>query len=167
VLDGGGSIRLDFDVVDLEGTKTVPLRDSALLVATGLRLANIDLGDNDGDTAGCNLVGITAGADFHTLVCRLKRGEVVAVCRGRLSILGGDWGQNNGSDFIPSQLQDDNWVVDELYGGIAYETCYRNCDVHAQLGFEMQNWHSDALAQFAGGDSIGFLGPGIEIGAAF
>jgi hypothetical protein len=167
VLDGGGSVRIDFDVVDIEVTRTVPLGDSAFLLAAGLRTANIELGDDDGDTAGCDLLGLTLAADFHTLLCQAKRGEFVGVCGARLSILGGDWGQDGGSDFIPSQLQDDNWVVDELYAGIAYETCYRTLDLHAQLGFEMQNWHSDALAQFAGADSISFLGPGIEIGAEF
>jgi hypothetical protein len=167
ILDGGGSIRIDFDVVDLEVTRTVELSKSALQFAAGLRTANIQLGDNDDDTAGCDLLGMTMAADFHTLLCRARQGEFVGMCGARLSILGGDWGQDGGHDFIPSQLQDDNWVVDELYAGIAYETCYRRVDLHAQLGFEMQNWHSDALSQFAGGDSIGFLGPGIEIGAAF
>lgn len=167
VLYGGGSVRIDFDVVDIEVTRTVPLGESAFLLAAGLRTANINLEDDDGDGAGCDLLGMTVAADFHTLLCQAKRGEVVGVCGARLSILGGDWGRDSGSDFIPSRLQDDNWVVDELYAGVAYETCFRKLDLHAQLGFEMQNWHSDVLSQFAGADSISFLGPGIEIGAEF
>jgi hypothetical protein len=31
----------------------------------------------------------------------------------------------------------------------------------------MQNWHSDALAQLSGTDSIGFIGPAIEFGLMF
>jgi hypothetical protein len=31
----------------------------------------------------------------------------------------------------------------------------------------MQNWHSDVLSQDGGTDSIGFIGPGIHLGAQF
>ena len=141
--------------------------NSDLVLAAGLRTANINLDDDEGDSAGCDLLGMTVAADFHTLLCQAKRGEFVGVCGARLSLLAGDWGQDGNNDFIPSQVQDDNVVVDELYAGVAFETCCRKLDLHAQLGFEMQNWHSDALSQFAGADSIGFIGPGIEIGAEF
>jgi hypothetical protein len=167
VLDGGGAIRIDFDVLDIEATRIVALGKSAFVLAAGLRSASIDLDDDDGDSAGGDLLGITVAADFETLLCQAKRGEFVGVCGARLSLLGGDWGQDGNSDFIPFQVQDDNVVVDELYAGVAFETCCRNLDLHAQLGFEMQNWHSDVLSQFAGADSIGFIGPGIEIGAEF
>ncbi len=167
ILDDDDSIRIDLDVLDLEATRTVPVGKSAFLLAAGLRLASLDLEDDDGDGAGTDLLGLTVAADFETLLCQVQRGQVFGVLGARLSILGGDWTQNGGNDFVPSDLQDDNVIVDELYAGIAYATCYRRLDVHAQLGFEMQNWHSDALAQFAGGDSLGFVGPGIEIGAEF
>lgn len=163
----GGEIRIEFDVVDLEATRTVALGNSAVLVAAGLRTARIDLEDFNGGTAGCDLLGATVAGDFHTLLCRVREGELVGVARARMSILAGDWGQNGRSIFVPNQLQDDNVVVDELYAGLAYERCCRKANVHFQLGFEMQNWHSDVLAQNARGDSLSFIGPGLEIGASY
>lgn len=167
LLDNDGSIRIDLDVLDLEATRTVPVGKSAFLLAAGPRLANLKLNDDDGDSASTDLIGLTMAGDFETLLCQVRRGEIVGVCGARLSILGGDWSENGGSDFIPGTIQDDNVVVDEVYAGVAFATCYRRLDLHVQLGFEMQNWHSDVLAQFAGADSLGFVGPGIEIGAEF
>ena len=40
------------------------------------------------------------------------------------------------------------------------------CYSDARFAFEMQNWHSDALAQ-SSTDSIGFIGPGVHVGAEF
>jgi len=40
-------------------------------------------------------------------------------------------------------------------------------DIHARLLFEMQNWHSDVLAQDAGLESIGIFGPALQLGAEF
>jgi hypothetical protein len=110
---------------------------------------------------------MTFSTDLETPLCCYEKGQFVGVCGARLSLLGGDWGQRGGSDFIPFQIQDDNVVVDELYAGFGYETRLRKFDLYTRLTFEIQNWHSDVLSQFAGGDSIGILGPGLEIGAAF
>jgi hypothetical protein len=80
--------------------------------------------------------------------------------------MGGDWG-GDANDFVPAPLQDDNIIADEIYAGIEFVTGYRECDLRVRLAFELQNWHSDVLAQNAGSDSIGFVGPGIHVGAAF
>jgi hypothetical protein len=167
VLNDDGPIRIEFDVLDIEVARTVDLRKSAILLSTGFRMASIDLEDEEGDQAGCDLLGMTLAADFQTLLCQAERGEFVGVCGARWSILGGDWGRDSDSDLIGFGAQDDNVVVEELYAGVAYATRYQNVGLHAQLHFEMQNWHSDVLSQLAGADSIGFIGPGIEIGAEF
>jgi hypothetical protein len=57
--------------------------------------------------------------------------------------------------------------VHELHAGVVYAVRHSDFDLHARFGFEMQNWHSDALSQNSGHDSIGFLGPGIQVGAGF
>ena len=57
--------------------------------------------------------------------------------------------------------------MEELYGGVEYIRTYRDYDLYARLKFEIQNWHSDAVAQESGTDSIGFVGPGIELGTMF
>jgi len=43
---------------------------------------------------------------------------------------------------------------------------YRSLDLRARLAFEMQNWHSDVLAESADA-SLGIVGPGIRLGAEF
>ena len=49
---GNGPIRVEFDVVDLEGTHLFTGRRSEILLSAGLRLAGIDITDDDNDTAG-------------------------------------------------------------------------------------------------------------------
>jgi hypothetical protein len=164
---GGGGIRLELDVLDLEATRGFVAGKAEILVAAGFRAAKIDLTDDDGDEAGSDLLGSTLATDLETPVCCYQEGQFFGVCGARVSLLGGDWGQNGSSDFIPNQLQDDNVVVQELYAGFGYGCCYRDMDLYSRLTFEVQNWHSDVLSQFAGGDSLGFLGPGIEFGAEF
>jgi hypothetical protein len=79
--------------------------------------------------------------------------------------MGGDWEGDAGGFLDP--VRDDNVVVEELYGGVEYLCVRGDYDLFARLIFEVQNWHSDAAAQDAGADSIGFVGPGIEVGMMF
>jgi hypothetical protein len=164
---GGGGVRAEFNVLDAEATQRFQAGRSDVVIAAGLRLANIDLVDDDGDAVGNNLLGMTLAADAHTPLCVFEGHRISFVYGGRLSILGGDWGGDPASDFIPAPQQDDNVMAEEIYAGVQFAASYREADVFARLAFEIQNWHSDALAQNAGSDSIGFIGPGIHVGAAF
>ena len=96
-------------------------------------------------------------------MCEFQDGLFTWVYGGRLSILGGDWGGEAGNAFVTSLTQDDNVIVHELHAGIDYAICHGEFDLHTRLGFEMQNWHSDALAQ----NSIGIIGPSFLFGAEF
>jgi hypothetical protein len=158
----GGSVNVEFNVLDLEGIHVFLGRRSELQLASGLRLASINLAES-GTTAGADLVGITLAADGRTYLCDLDEGLFTWTYGGRLAVLGGDWHGENGNAFVNSLTQDDNVIVHELYAGIDYAICYREFDFHSRLGFEMQNWHSDALAS----NSIGIIGPSILIGAEF
>jgi hypothetical protein len=65
-------------------------------------------------------------------------------------------------------VRDDNVVVHELYAGMEFARCYRRIDLRARLAFELQNWHSDVLAETdADTDTIGVVGPGVRVGAEF
>jgi hypothetical protein len=163
VLNGTRSIQVQFDVLDIEGTHLFPGHRSEILLAGGLRIASIDLTDDDNDRAGADLVGMTLAAEARTWLSSFQGGYFTLVYGGRLSVLGGDWGTEMGSDFLPGLTQDDNVVVHELLAGIDYIVYHHNYDLHARLAFEMQNWHSDALAP----DSIGVIGPGIQFGVEF
>jgi hypothetical protein len=168
ILDGD-SIRLEFDVLDVEATHHFVGRRSEIVLAAGLRLANIELEFNDVAEAGTDLIGITFAADGRTPLISLEGGRLGWVYGGRLSILGGDWSGDidDGLGLGDWRIRDDNVVVHELYAGIEYTCCYRSAELHARLAFEMQNWHSDALSQITTADSIGFVGPGIRVGAEF
>ncbi|MEX2308129.1 MAG: hypothetical protein WD738_11080 [Pirellulales bacterium] len=161
------SIRLEFDVFDVEGTHLFAGRRSEVMFSAGLRLARIELTDDDDEEAGTDLVGITLAADGRTALISFDAGRVAWVYGGRLSILGGDWGGDDDHELIDHRIRDDNVVVHELHAGLEYARCYRKIDLHAQLGFEMQNWHSDVLAEDADVDSIGFIGPGVRLGAQY
>jgi hypothetical protein len=164
----GGHIGVELNVLDIEATHRYQISRSDIVVAAGLRWAALDLEDASEEEVGIDLVGMTLAADGHTPLCAFQKGQLAGVYGGRLSILGGDWGgSQNSSYFGNSPPQDDNVVVEGLYAGIQYATRYRDCQLVARLAFEIQNWHSDALAQNAGADSLGFLGPGVHVGAAF
>ena len=108
----------------------------------------------------------TASCTAWPGICRQAHGrQWAAICGARWSILGSDWEGSN--DGLIEPIRDDNVVVQELYGGVEYLRHYRNYDIYTRLMFEIQNWHSDALSQFAGTDSIGFIGPGIELGMSY
>jgi hypothetical protein len=158
----GSTINVQFDVLDLEGIHLFLGRRSELQLASGLRLASIDLSEG-GTTAGADLLGITVAADGRTCLCEFQDGLFTWVYGGRLSVLGGDWGGEAGNPFVTGRTQDDNVIVHELHAGIDYAICHGDFDLHTRLGFEMQNWHSDALAQ----TSIGIIGPNFLFGAEF
>jgi hypothetical protein len=154
------------DVLDIEATNLLASPRLEVLMGGGLRLAGIDVTDAFNRAAGADLLGMTAFAEGRTPLCTFQDGRIAWVFGGRLSILGGDWGGDAFNNFTGGSFQDDNLVVHELHAGVVYGVRQNEYDFHARLGFEMQNWHSDALSQ-TGSDSIGFLGPGIQVGAAF
>ena len=106
-------------------------------------------------------------ADGWTPLFSCSQGCVGWVYGGRLSILAGDWGGDADHNILTERVRDDNVIVHELYAGLGFTRCCRNIDLNARLGFEMQNWHSDVLSEAADDGSIGFVGPGVEIGAQF
>jgi hypothetical protein len=162
-----GNVRLEFDVWDIEGTHHFTGRRSVVALAAGVRFAQINLSDQDDDEAGTDLLGLTMAADGFTPCITSSHGTVGFVYGGRLSLLGGDWGGDDDHDFIDERHRDDNVVVHELYAGIECSRCYRNCNVHARLAWEMQNWHSDVISDSTNIDTVALLGPGLQIGAEF
>ncbi len=164
---GGGGLRVEMNVIDLEATHRFQVGRSDLITAAGFRWAGIDLVDADGDGVGTNLAGLTAAADGHTPIGNYQGGQLAGVYGARWCILGGDWAGSSHNDLVPGSLQDDNVVVESVYVGLQYATCLRNCNLVGRLAFEMQNWHSDVLSQNAGADSLGFFGPGVHVGATF
>ena len=58
------------------------------------------------------------------------------------------------------------FLGDDAFGVELARRC-RAVDMHARLLFEMQNWHSDVLAQDAGLETIGIFGPALQLGAEF
>ena len=54
-----------------------------------------------------------------------------------------------------------------LHVGLELARCYRGFEIYGRLAFEMQNWHSDVLANEPDINSLGFVGPGIRAGAEF
>jgi hypothetical protein len=166
-LDDDDSIHVDFDVWDIEATHRFVGKKSEVELAAGLRLANIEINDAEGDAIGTDLQGITMAADGWTPLFSCSQGCVGWVYGGRLSILAGDWGGDADHNILTERVRDDNVIVHELYAGLGFTRCCRNIDLNARLGFEMQNWHSDVLSEAADDGSIGFVGPGVEIGAQF
>jgi hypothetical protein len=160
-------MRFEFDVLDVEATTRLQGRRSDVVLAGGLRLADLDINVNlPGQeqplafATGTDLIGVTLAADVQTRIFSGQLGQWGVVYGGRLSLLGGDWGGN-----LP--LRDDNVLVHELYGGVEYMYCFRSFDVHARVTAEWQNWHSDVLAGTGFFESIGFFGPSCQIGIDF
>lgn len=162
----GGNVRFEFDIWDLEATRTFAMGGTGVGLAAGVRLGKIGLTDVENDGVGIDLAGLTFAADGRTRLAAFQGNAISWAYGGRLSILSGDWGGHSGSDFVDLPAGNDNVVSEELYVGIECAKCLQNCNVHARFAFEMQNWHSDALAQ-SSTDSIGFIGPGVHIGAEF
>ncbi len=166
-LDPDDSVHIDFDVWDLEATHRFVGKKTEVELAAGVRFAKIEIHDSEGYASGTDLCGLTMAADGWTPIFDCNQGCFGWVYGGRLSILAGDWGGDENSDIINQRVQDDNVLVNELYVGLGFTRRCRSLDMNARIGFEMQNWHSDALAEAGLGDSIGFIGPGVEIGAQF
>ncbi len=167
--DDETSIRMEFDVLDLEGTHRFCGQRSEVTLAAGLRLARIELVNEETDAAaGTDLLGMTLAADGRTRLASLEAGRLAWVYGGRLSILGGDWGGEDGG-FLESRVRDDNVVCHELYAGLELARCYRQLDLRCRLAFELQNWRSDVLAasDATNIESIGIVGPSLRIGAEF
>ncbi len=164
ILDDDDSLRLDFDVFDIEGTTRFSTERADLLLSCGFRWVDAEI-EVDDESVRADMPGLTLAADVRALICRRCRSEWSGVFGARWSILGTNW-QGDDDAFI-EPTDDDNITVQEIYGGVEYLRRYRNCDIFARAVFEMQNWHSDALSNSADTDSIGFVGPGLHVGATF
>jgi hypothetical protein len=156
-------IRFEMNVMDLEATSRFRSERIDLVVAGGMRWADMEIAFEDEDVQG-DMPGLTAAADLRLSLCRDCCREWAVLGGARWSLLGGDW--EGGGGFI-DPVRDDNIVVQELYTGVEYYCACGDYDLFARLKYEMQNWHSNALAQNAGTDSIGFLGPAFEFGVRF
>jgi hypothetical protein len=167
VLGTDQNIRLKFDVLDIEALHHFAARKSELTLSAGLRLAGLHLTDTANAECSTNLIGLTMAGDGMTPLGEFPGGHFGLVYGGRLSILGGNWGGDDNSQFVNQQVRNDNVLVHELYGGVELARRCGMFDIQARLLFEMQNWHSDVLAQNAGLDSIGIFGPGLQLGAEF
>jgi hypothetical protein len=163
-LDGGDAIRFEMDVIDIEATTRFRTSRTDLVLAGGMRWADLEivLGDDAVDT---QMPGFTVAADLRTKLCGDCCQECALIGGARWSTLGGDWEGDSGGFLNP--VRDDNIIVQELHGGVEYIRSYGNYDVFGRVTFEVQNWHSDAAAQDAAVDSFGFVGPGIELGMMF
>jgi hypothetical protein len=161
--DPDEDIRFEMNVLDFEATKRFRTERADLIVAGGMRWADMEIALGDEDVQG-DMPGLTTAADLRISLCRDCRREWAVVGGARWSLLGGDW---EGSGGFIDPIRDDNIVVQELYTGVEYYCTYGDYDLFARLKYEMQNWHSDAIAQGAGTDSIGFLGPAFEFGLMF
>jgi hypothetical protein len=160
----GGAIRVDMDVIDFETTCRFRTSRTDLVIAGGIRWTDMDIALGASEVEN-EMPGATVAADLRTAMHRDGCREWAAIGGARWSLLGGDWEGDSGGFVNP--VRDDNVVVQELYGGVEYFRTCPNYDLFARLIFEIQNWHSDAAAQDAGADSIGFVGPGLEIGMMF
>jgi hypothetical protein len=167
VLDGDGDVRFRFNVFDIEATHHFAGRRSEVTLGSGVRLAGIRLTDTADEKSDADLIGLTLAADGTTPLGKFRSGHFGLVYGGRLSILGGDWGGDDDSEFVDSQARNDNMLVHELYGGVELARRFGGFDAHARLVFEMQNWKSDVLAEDADIESIGFFGPSLQLGADF
>lgn len=161
--DPNDGLRFEFDVIDVEGTHRFRSGRTDLVVAGGFRWTNIDIEFQDEEIS-AEMPGITFAADVRSVLCGGCRNEWSGVCGVRWSLLGGDW---EGDDSLIEETRDDNISVQEIYGGFEYLCHHRGYDLYARLIFEVQNWHSDALGEGADVDSIGFIGPAVQVGTTF
>lgn len=163
VLGWNGSVGIKFDVLDVEAVHRFAARKSELTLSGGLRLAGIRLHDINLWESNTDLIGLTLAGDGLTPLGAFPGGYFGLVYGGRLSILRGDWNGDGDSQFVNRFVGNDNVVVNELYAGVELARRINALDVHLRLLFEMQNWRSDVLAQNAGIESIGILGPACRL----
>ncbi len=166
VVGTSDDVRINFDVLDIEALHKFAAGRSQLTLSAGVRMAGIHLRDTADEKCGTDLLGLTLAGDGLTPLGNFPGGHFGLVYGGRLSILAGGWGGDPGA-FVDQHVRGDNVLVDELYAGVELVRRFHAADIHARLLFEMQNWKSDVLAQDAGIESIGFFGPGAQIGAEF
>jgi hypothetical protein len=167
VLDNNGDVEFRFNVFDIEATHQFSGRRSQITLGAGARLAGIRLTDTADLKSDADFFGLTLSADGMTPLGNFRAGHIGLVYGGRLSVLTGDWGGDANSQFVDAQARNDNMLVHELYGGVELARRFGAFDAHARLLFEMQNWKSDVLAEDSDIESIGFFGPGLELGAEF
>ena len=160
------AVRFEFDVIDLEATNRFQFCRTDVTLAGGFRYAHLEIVEDD--VAETDLVGLTVAADVETLVCCDCCSYWSAIYGARAALLYGDWDSEGGANgFIGADIRDDSVAVTEVYAGAEYGCCYCGYDIYTQLKIELQHWHSDALAQNAGADSINFVGPTWTFGVGF
>jgi hypothetical protein len=160
------SIRFDFDVIDFEGTTRFATDRFDLVIAGGVRWADIKI-DIDTGRSRNDMPGGTVAADLRTLICRdCDYGlEWHSISGARMSIFGGDWEGGAGGLITPSR--DDNLTVLEIYGGVECSREFYGSTIYTRLLFESQNWRSDALGRDTGQDSLSFIGPALSLGVLY
>ena len=136
----------------------------------GLRIADLTLVDDAGDSVDCDALGLTLAADVRTRLCSYCCNTWSWVYGGRVAVLGGDWEGDNTfiNTIVEPQVRDDNLFVQEIYAGVEYVYGYNGWDLYSRVTFEMQNWRSDVLGEVSQTtDSISFIGPGISFGVNY
>jgi hypothetical protein len=165
-LQGGSDLGADFSVTDFEGTTHICSQSFDLLLAGGIRFADIRLDTDSGHVRSNQMPGATIALDLRGFICHTESLalEWHSISGARLSILGCDWRSDNG---LIAETRDDNVTAMEIYGG--FECSHYSCghEYNARLTFEAQNWRSDALGENTGIDSIGFVGPGLNLGMKY
>lgn len=165
-LQGGSSLGADFSVTDLEGTARFGSQWYEIVLAGGLRFADIRLDIDSGSDRSNIMPGATFAVDLRTVLCGDPQSlEWHSVGGARWSVLGCDWHEHNTGLIVDTR--DDNIMVTEIYGGFECAHCFRGHEAYARLVFEAQNWRSDALGENTGIDSIGFVGPGLSLGVNY
>jgi hypothetical protein len=166
-LQGGSSLGADYTVTDFEGTTHFGTQWFDFILAGGIRFADIRLDIDSGSTRSNQMPGATFAIDMRSTICRDETHgfEWHSVGGARWSVLGCDW-RSKGTALI-DETRDDNVVATEVYGGFECSQCCRGHNLYARLVFEAQNWRSDALGENTGIDSMGFVGPGLNLGVNY
>lgn len=167
VLGSNEEVRFRFNVLDIEAVHRFSGGRSDLDLSAGLRLAGMHLTDTGGNGSGADLIGLTVAGDGLTPLGLFPGGHLGLVYGGRFSILGGNWGGADNSLILNHQVRNDNVLAEELYAGVELARRFRTCEIRMRALYEMQNWRSDALSENANLDSIGFFGPGLQLGVDF
>ena len=161
-MQGGSDLRVDFDVIDFEGTTRFGNEYFDVTLSGGARWADIKI-DIDQGRARNDMPGASFGLDLRGLICHdcERQFDWRSVSGARFSVFGGDW---EGSHGLIPRTRDDNLTVMEIYGGVECTFFCYGREFYARIVMEAQNWRSDALGEAIGIDSIGFIGPGINLG---